>query len=396
MMASHSTAARVNRNLFVAGLLATCLMGGFALQQRHQQRLERAAVDTLVFAKLHGDAPAPTLDGTHPCVVAPVQDEVVVPSLGRCVTPTTHSGVVDQFEVDLRYGTFVLRQTDLQINDVFNVPLTRSYNSNDWLPQNRVHAFGRNSNHPYDIAPIGTRNPYTHMMLVLEDGDFLYFKRVSKGTGYANAVFQHTETSTRFYKSTINWNGNGWTLRLTDGEEVFFPESYSAKNLAQGAATEIRDEQRDKLELKRNWKRNLLEIVTPHGHWIKFTYDDQARITKAEDDTGKWVRYGYSADRYGMLLYAISSSGQERHYQYWGDLMTAVWDGHRHMLLWNTYDSYQSRILVRQMFSNGDIYQYRYIWDAKRKYYADRVIVTMPDGSIQEILPAGAVPGYLR
>jgi len=81
--------------------------------------------------------------------------------------------------------------------DGFKVPLTRAYCSNEWVDQNPVHAFGRDSNHPFDVAPIGTRNPYTHQMIVLEDADFLYFDRISKGTGYADSVFQHSEISTR-------------------------------------------------------------------------------------------------------------------------------------------------------------------------------------------------------
>jgi len=97
--------------------------------------------------------------------------------------PTVHAGVVDQFEVDLRSGAFVLRQSDLYLNDVIEVPLTRSYNSRDWMAKNRVHAFGRNSNHPYDIAPLGSRNPYTYQMIALEDGDFIYFDRISKAQG---------------------------------------------------------------------------------------------------------------------------------------------------------------------------------------------------------------------
>src|SRR5437879_68904 len=99
--------------------------------------------------------------------------------------------------------------------------------------------FGRNSNHPFDTTPLGTRNPYTYQMIVLEDGDFFYFDRVSKGSGYADAVYQHTETSTRFHKATQSWNGNGWTTRLADGSEIRFPESYNAKNMAQDAPTEM-------------------------------------------------------------------------------------------------------------------------------------------------------------
>lgn len=341
-------------------------------------------------ARLHGEVPAPTLDGMHPCMLTVYSGGEEKPILTRCATPTTHKGVVDQFEVDLRYGAFEVRQTDLEVNDVFDVPLTRTYNSEDWVGGNRVQEFGRNSNHSYDIAPLGTRNPYTEMELTLEDGDFLYFKRVSPGIGYANAIYQHTETSTRFYKSTINWNGNGWTLRLTDGEEMFFPESYSAKNLAQGAATEIRDAQGNKLELKRDQKRNLVEIQTPHGHWIKFTYDDQSRITRAEDDAGDWVRYTY--DSYGMLTDIAHSSGQSRHYDYQGSHMTAILDGQGHVLVRNTY---QGNILTAQVYPNGDIYRYSYIWSPKR-WYAVKVVVTMPDGSKREVEPTDSVPKWAR
>jgi YD repeat-containing protein len=335
-------------------------------------------------------AAAPTSGGTHPCVVAQISDGVAVASVGQCATPTLRTGSMDQLEVDLRYGAFVLRQSDLRLNDIFDVPLTRSYNSRDWL--GRMHAFGGNSNHPYDIAPLGTRNPYTHMMLVLEDGDFLYFGRISNGTGYADAVYQHTETSTSFYKSTIQWNGGGWTLKLVDGSEILFPESYNAKSLAQGAATEIRDASGNKLELQRDGQRNLLEILTPHGHWIKFTYDDLARITKVEDDTSKWVQYGYSADSYGMLLYADNSSGQERHYQYQGALMTTILDEHGHVLLRNTYDS---GVLVRQVYANGEVYGYRYFWDAKRTF-VDKAVITLPNGSQREVWVGDSVPAYLR
>src|SRR6202021_3568625 len=117
----------------------------------------------------------------------------------------------------------------------------------------------------------------------LEDGDFLYFDRASKGTGYADAVFQHTETSTRFYKAITTWNGNGRTTKFADGSEIRFPESYNAKNLAQGAATVMIDAKGTHLELRHDPQRNLQEIRTPQGHWIRFAYDDQSRIKGGGD-----------------------------------------------------------------------------------------------------------------
>ena len=152
-------------------------------------------------------AAAPRFDGEFPCVFVEVGASGAAPQFGQCAMPTVHAEPVDRFEADLRYGRFVLRESDLFLDDVFKVPLTRSYSSADWVHSNPVHAFGRNSNHPFDIAPVGSRNPYTHQMICLEDGDFLYFDRVSKGTGYADAVYQHTETSTRFYEATQSWNG---------------------------------------------------------------------------------------------------------------------------------------------------------------------------------------------
>src|SRR5258708_21378955 len=210
------------------------------------------------------------LDGTHPCVFASVSGGHLTTGLGQCAMPELNRERVDRFEADLRYGAFVLRQSDLLLNDVFEVPLTRAYNSQEW---DDVRAFGLKSNHPYDIAPTGSRWPYTYITLNLEDSDFLYFKRISEGTGYADAVFMHTETSTPFYKATIGWNGDGWTLRRTDGSEMHFPEAYNAKSRAQGAAFDFVDPAGNKLQLNRDRQRTLKEIRTPHGRWIHFEHD---------------------------------------------------------------------------------------------------------------------------
>jgi YD repeat-containing protein len=336
----------------------------------------------------HGFVPAARFDGTLPCVSATVNVGSVSSQFGKCAMPTTHAGTVDRFEADLRDADFVLQETDVRINDVFDVPLTRSYRSRDWVHSNPVHAFGLNSNHPFDIAPVGTRNPYTHQLLVLEDGEFLYFDRISKGTGYADALYMHTETSTNFYEATQQWNGNGWTMKLADGSEILFPESYSAKNMAQGAPFEMRDPQGHRLELNRDGQRNLQEIRTPHGHWIRFSYDDLSRIKRAQTDNGDWAQYAYNSD--GMLETVISSSGRQRHYEYEGTLMTRISDEGGRVLVHNWYDN---GYLERQEFGNGDIYSYSYDWPANR-YYPNKVTVTLPDRSTRELSVADSVPEY--
>jgi hypothetical protein len=332
---------------------------------------------------------APGFNGTHPCVVASFSGAQLVTTFGHCETPTLNGREVDRFEADLRYGAFVVRQSDLFVKDAFGVPLTRSYNSQDWADP--IHAFGRKSNHSYDIAPVGSRWPYTYIQLMLEDSDFIYFKRISEGTGFADAVYMHTETSTNFYKATFAWNGNGWTLCLPDGTKMHFPESYNAKNMAQGAALDLVDAAGNKLALNRDWRRNLKEIRTPHGRWIRFNLDSHGRIIEASDDSANSVEYGYNQD--GMLATAKWSSGAARRYEYDGYLMRDVMDEQGRLLVHNVYD--KSNVLVGQEFANGDVYRYRYEW-GPNKHYAEKVVITLPDRTEREISPAETVPEFVR
>jgi YD repeat-containing protein len=336
------------------------------------------------------DAAPPKLDGRFPCVFAPVAGADVAPQLGTCAMPEKPTGPVDRFEADLRYGHFVLRQSDLYVDDIFDVPLTRTYNSGDYISLNRVHAFGKNTNHPYDIAPLGSRFPYTYNMIALEDGDFFFFPRVSEGTSYSDAMFQHTETSTRFYKAVTAWNGDGWTTWLTDGSCMRFPEAYNSKNMAQGAAMEMRDGQGNALKLLRDDQRNLLEIRTPNRHFIKFKYDEQSRITRAQDDQRNWSEYSYNGD--GMLTDAVLSSGHQRHYSYDGLMMTLIEDENHKVLLRNFY---QNGFLIRQDFGGGRVYSYYYTPSQSGTYFG-RVDVTLPDRTVITIGPSDSVPEFVK
>jgi len=179
-------------------------------------------------------------------------------------------------------------------------------------------------------------------------------------------------------------------MSLTDGSEILFPDSYAAKNLAQGAPFEIRNANGDRLELKRDPQGNLQEIRTPHDHWIKFTYDNLARINRAETDSGHWGQYEYNPD--GMLTTAILSSGRQRHYEYEGALMTQISGENGNVLVRNRY---RSGLLSHQDFGNGATYSYSYDWPPGT-YYPNRVIVTLPDQTTQEVSPAGSVPEFLR
>jgi hypothetical protein len=105
------------------------------------------------------DSP-PAWNGSYPYLtIAPVDlesDPIQFKSSILLIKPMVrHDSPVNEFQVDLHSGMFVLRQTDLFIYDAMPLALTRTYRP--WDSQNR--AFGPGTNHPYDICPTGTRFP---------------------------------------------------------------------------------------------------------------------------------------------------------------------------------------------------------------------------------------------
>jgi hypothetical protein len=333
-------------------------------------------------------------DGTFPCIAMPAAPGST-PEIGTCAPAipiaALSRGPVDRFEVDLRSGRFVLRQTDLMLRDEdMQVPLTRTYTSQFWHHQSKVNAFGRNSMHDFDVAPVGSRNPYLDLRILLPDGDLLHLPRISKGRGYADAVYQHSETSSNFYKTIIRWDGKGWEVKLDDGAMIHFPESYYAKNMAQGAATVMMDAKGRRLRLVRDAQRNLREVHTPHGRWIKFALDERGCVVRAEDDERQWVDYRYGADQ--MLTEVIFSDGRARRYSYEGDLMTSVRDETGRVLIRNWY---RGDKLVLQEYTSGESYRMHYSVGANR-YYAEEATVVLPGGSLRSFPVAESVPKFIK
>ena len=293
----------------------------------------------------------------------------------QLVEPTVrHDAPVNEFQVDLHSGMFVVRQTDLFVPDVMPISLTRTYR--DWEVASR--AFGTGGNHPFDICPTGTRFPYTYMDLNLEDGRQIHFRRISKGTDYANAVFGHDETASEFYGAEIAWNRDGWTLGLRDGRQFLFPEAYHARNYAQGAAFEMRDANGHRLTLKRGNQRKLEQVVSPSGRTITFKYDGADRISSAVDDLGNVRKYSYDAA--GHLETVADASHVLYHFDYAALLhfpgydpyvMTRITDATGRVMLQNFYEGGK---ISAQKLANGDLYKYEY------RFVKNEIVETIVDG----------------
>lgn len=294
------------------------------------------------------------------------------------VKPTVwHDSAVNEFVVNLRNGNFKMLQTDLFVPDVIPLCLTRTYYA--WNPAS--HAFGVGTNHPYDICPTGTRFPYTYMNLNLEDGYKVYMPRISKGSGYADAVFRHDRSSSEFYGAQIAWNGNGWTMTFRDGRKIYFHEAYYAKNYAQGAPTDMVDAEGHRIQLKRNSARNLDELISPSGHTIRFKYDSADRIVEARDEADHIRKYSY--DQSGHLNWV--SDGKRILYRFDYQrlinegstdpyLLTAVLDGDWNVLLRNKF--LNGRV-SEQILGNGAVYRYEYLFEGNDVILTT---VTLPGG----------------
>jgi len=312
------------------------------------------------------DSP-PMWDGSYPYLtiapIDPMSEHVKFKSSTLLIKPTVrHDSSVNEFQVDLHSGIFLLRQTDIFISDVIPLSLTRTYRVWDFY----ARAFGVGTNHPYDICPTGTRFPYTYMDLNLEDDRQIHFGRISRGTGYADAVYRHDETSSEFYGAQIGWNGDGWTLDFADRRRFVFPEAYNAKSYAQGAPFEMQDAEAHRIHLERDKQRNLQRLISPSGRTITFKYDEANRIILAADDTGNVRKYSYNSSGHletvsdaSHLLYRFEYEPLLLSPGYDPYLMTAIVDGKGTVLLQN---SYRDGRVSEQKLANGDVYRYDYIF----------------------------------
>jgi hypothetical protein len=104
--------------------------------------------------------------------------------------------------------------------------------------------------------------------------------------------------------------------------KIHFPESYSAINMAQGAADELVDAKGHKLRLLRHYLRNLKTIETPNRRHLTLTVDIQGRVVRAEDQEQHRVDYSYGPA--GVLTDVSYADGRARHYTYDGPLLMSV------------------------------------------------------------------------
>lgn len=282
--------------------------------------------------------------------------------------------------VDPATGLFVYENTDFILPDTIPIKFTRTYRQNDSTPR----AFGIGATDSYDIFLTGTVFPYTYLDLVLPDGSRIHYPRISPGTSYTDAVYQHTASPTMFYGSTINWNStlSGWDLHLKDGELWHFPDSYQASRAPQGGVISIQDRFGNTVTITRDRAGNVQQITSPNGRWLQFANDTtNNRVNQITDNTGRTVKYTY--DSSGRLSTVTDPNGNVTTYTYDSlNEMTSIKDGRGIVYLQNQFDG-SGRVSL-QTLANGGTYQFAYTTDSNGNI--TQTNVTDPNGNVHQIV----------
>jgi RHS repeat-associated protein len=224
--------------------------------------------------------------------------------------------------IDTASGSFAYRHTDLAIQDVLPISITRSYTSAD----TGLHSFGVGMSSAYDMN-LYSSNEYVDAYLVLPNGSSVYYTRTAasivnapgvcppfiyldtsqlQGTQcYTDAIYT-TTTPGPYFNSTITWNGDGWNLTKSDGTILIFGENAPLQA--------IQDRFGNRINLVRSVEQlgNIIQVNSPNGHYINFFYGNATTptvVTSATDDLGRTFTYTYDTSTNTMLKTVTDPDG---------------------------------------------------------------------------------------
>jgi RHS repeat-associated protein len=279
--------------------------------------------------------------------------------------------------VDLSTGLFLLKKTDLSLSDSIPVVLSRTYRQAD----NNSRAFGVGASHPYEMF-LWSNNNYQEADVVLPDGGRVHYTRISPGTGFSDAVYEHTTTPSQFYKSRLSWNGTGWELTLKDGLTYVFGDFAPLQS--------IRDRYGNRVTVTRagGGTGNITQLTSPNGRWIQFTYDTSNRVTQAKDNVGRTV--GYQYDSSGRLWKVTDVNGGVTEYTYdSAHRMLTVKDPRGIVYLTNEYDT-AGRVSKQTLAdetpsvsTDNPTFQFAYTTDTSNR--VTQTDVTSPRGNVRRV-----------
>ncbi|WP_147135857.1 RHS repeat-associated core domain-containing protein [Stackebrandtia albiflava] len=309
-----------------------------------------------------------------------------VPGINPPVRSPAPGGVKVGDPVDVATGLLVDESTDLFLDDVIPLDLTRTYQQGDV----EVRPFGVGMNFSYNYFPWSPGEiddfDYLEADLYAPDGSRVHYERITPGEGpgsFVNAAFAADPTPTMFSGSTMAWNGHGWDITLRDGTVYVLGDEAPLQS--------IRDRYGNTVTVTREWippdsdgrlrsHGKVTQVTSPNGKWIRFSYDDpnfDQVITKAEDSLGRTVLYDY--DDQGHLISVTDPDGGVTGYTYDANgLMTTITDARGVTFLTNVYDA-QGRVAEQTVVDEG-LYTFDYTENADGAIV--ETLVTHPEGDV--------------
>jgi len=329
--------------------------------------------------------------------------------------PTKECGPCAGDPVDLWSGTLQESQTDVDINDVMPINVTRLWHDNAYLALDSRMFGGWRSN--YDIYLYSGTGDFSKPNIRLPDGNVLVFSQIATRPG---------DTYTWHYTTggASPWNGailetvsynmrcgaiiECFLLTTRDGTQYQFTNGWYAPS----QLTFIRDRFGNQVSL--TWNAGLLQQVTsPSGRYVSFTYNADNSIASMADNTGRTWGYTYhkkavvaGQNQYAYFLdtvthpdttttqftydddYTAPPSGQPATHVP-GTLLTMT-DRNGNVVMSNHYAADSSQI-SQQTLADGSTYQFQYVLSNGVPGETD---VTDPLGHIRRVLfdPASGYP----
>lgn len=264
--------------------------------------------------------------------------------------------------VDCSTGLFLNSGTDLVINDIMPIEISRTYRPRDAASR----AFGIGTNLAYDIFLVGDTNPWTYQELILPDGGRVRYNRISPGTGFGDAVYEHKSSATSYYGSTLkrgSTNACYWDLALMNGSHICFPESMNSGSARHAAAVSMSDRYGNALMFTRT-NDKLTRIASPSGRTVDLQYDSANRITQATDNIGRTIKYEYDAQ--GRLIKVTDPLGKFEAFTYdSAHRMLTVQDKRGNLMVTNEYDGIGR--VAKQTYADGTTNLFAYTLDASNR-----------------------------
>ncbi len=265
--------------------------------------------------------------------------------------PTVGGGASSGDPVDLQTGLFTYHKTDLVLPDTIPVVVDHTYRQSD----TNSYSFGLGATSVYDMR-LWSNNNYQTADLVMPNGGRVHYVRTSPGGGFNDAVYQTSTTPGPFFGSTIFWDGPrlGFDLQLRNGLTYAFGEVAPLQAIFDRYGNQVT------ITRQNGQNGNITQITSPHGRWVRFTYDGSSRITQAHDNGGRTVNYTY--DTSGRLATDTDAASRVTTYGYnTSNQLTTVKDGRNNTFVTTAYDT-NGRVHTQTAGDSG-LYTFAYTLD---------------------------------